>query len=151
MYGFFPKEYGAAAIRFLCRPLELLFSDEIVGRILQGIHVFGYIALLLLTIYIPSMQWITITILGALLFLFWIFGGCILTKAEIHYLKRIETVPGNVLRWMGFRVKDKQTAIKLQSLLSIAFMSIPIIVILLNKIISHNKSEDAGVAGSIIQ
>ena len=150
MYGFFSKKHGANAIRFLCKPLEYIFPDEIIGRILQGIHALGYVAFILIALYVPTKRWLVVTILGSLLILFWIFGGCILTKAEIYYLKRHETVPGIVMRMLGINITDKQTANIVQTALSIIVLVIPIIVILSNKIISDNKSVDVGPDTSVI-
>jgi prepilin signal peptidase PulO-like enzyme (type II secretory pathway) len=156
MYGFISKEYGVAAIKLLCRPLELFLGDETIGRILQGLHVLGYFICIGLAYYFPAMRPYVLAVLLGVMTLFWIFGGCILTKAEIHYLKRYETVPGLFLKLIGINIEDRKTSCLVQSALSLIVLAVPIIVIGKNmwgnnKIDSDGVRERISIGGGSVQ
>ena len=129
MYGFFSKEYGASFIKLLCRPLEYILSHETIGRLLQIIHVLGYVVCIAIAALIPKLRWAVVGVLVSVLLLFWVFGGCILTKTEIYYLKRYETVPGLFMKMIGVSAADNNTNNIIQSVLSIIVIAIPIVVI----------------------
>ncbi len=84
------------------------------------------------------MRPVCVGILGSVLLMFYIFGGCILTKAEMHYLGAPITTPGLFLDMIGMRPADKDTDKKVQVILSLSLLSLPIIYVLLASVISTN-------------
>lgn len=123
---------GARLIHFLCRPLESILSRHSIGRILQFIHLFGYLSLVGLTFFYSQVRLPALIIFSSVLLLFFIFNGCILTKAEMEYLGTNETVPGRVLDAFHLRPKCRETDKKVQVAGSLVALAIPIIFILWN-------------------
>jgi hypothetical protein len=118
---------GADIIKSLCRPLETILTHKSIGHLLQFIHIFGYISIIFLMYFFPIARPICVAILGSVILMFYIFGGCILTKAEIYYLGTPITTPGLLLDMIGMRPVDKETDKKVQVILSLSLLSFPII------------------------
>jgi hypothetical protein len=130
MSGLFDKQSGADFITIFCKPLQRVLTNHSIGRFLQFFHLFAYIALLFLTLFYPATRLVTLTIFAIVLFMFYAFDGCILTRAEIEFLGKFETVPGLALDAFGLRPTDKETDKYLQKVGSIAALVVPIIFIL---------------------
>jgi phosphoglycerol transferase MdoB-like AlkP superfamily enzyme len=130
MAGLFNIKDGANAIKFLCKPFEYVLRPQSIGRLLQFFHLFGYLSLLVLLFFYPSTRLTAFIILSSVLFLFFIFNGCILTSAEIDYLGKKETIPGLVLEAFHLRPGDKKTDYFIQKAGSIIAVAAPIIFIL---------------------
>lgn len=130
MCAMYSPSDGAKIIKFLCRPLQCFLTDKSIGRFLQFIHLFGYISLVYLTIFYKSTRYITLTLFGTILLMFFIFNGCILTKAEMDYLGENETTPGLVLEAFGLRPVNKERDRFVQTVGSLIALALPIIFIL---------------------
>lgn len=130
MCGLFDKQIGVDFIKKCCKPLRRFLTDHSIGRFLQFFHLFGYIVALGLTILYPASRLITLTIFAVVLFMFYAFDGCILTKAEIDFLGKFETIPGRVLDVFYLRPTDKETDKYVQKVGSICALVVPIIFIL---------------------
>jgi hypothetical protein len=127
MTSIYPINAGADIIKLLCRPLESILTYKSIGHFLQFIHIFGYIALVFLIIHFPSARPFCVAILGSAILMFYIFGGCVLTKAEMYYLGAPITTPGLLLDMLGARPNDKDVDKKVQVIISLSLLSLPII------------------------
>jgi hypothetical protein len=130
MAGLFNIKDGANAIKFMCRPLERVLTSHSIGRFLQFTHLVGYLCILLLIFLYPSTHLAAFIILSFVLLLFFVFNGCILTRAEMDYLGTNETVPGIVLDAFHIRPADKETDRFVQKAGSLLALAAPIIFIL---------------------
>jgi hypothetical protein len=130
MSGLFDKQKGADVIKFLCKPMEQFLTSHSIGRFLQFTHLFAYFSLLALTLFFPTTRLVTFVIFSVVLFMFFVFNGCILTSAEMHYLGKKETVPGLVLEAFNLRPSNKETDYFVQKAGSIAALATPVIFIL---------------------
>ena len=130
MAGLFNIKDGANAIKFYCKPLEFFLTPHSIGRFLQFTHLFAYLCLLGLTLFFPKTRLASFIIFSVVLSMFFVFNGCILTSAEIHYLGKKETVPGLVLEAFNLRPINKETDYFVQKAGSIAALAAPIIFIL---------------------
>jgi hypothetical protein len=130
MRGLIDKQIAIDLIKKICKPLEQFLTRHSIGRFLQFIHVFAYISALFIMFFYPSSHLIVFIIFIIILCMFFIFDGCVLTGAEMHYLGRNETVPGNALDLFHLRPANKETDKSIQIAGSLAALMIPIIFVL---------------------
>lgn len=130
MCGLFDKQIVVDIIKKCCKPMEPFLTNYSIGRFLQFVHLFGYAVGLFLTIFYPATRLVTLIIFSIVLFMFYAFNGCVLTRAEMDYLGKPETVPGLVLDVFHLRPADKETDKYVQKVGSIAALATPIIFIL---------------------
>jgi hypothetical protein len=140
MAGLFNIKDGANAIKFICKPLEFFLTPHSIGRFLQFFHLFGYLALLTLIVFFPSTRLVGFTIFAFVLLLFFLFNGCILTRAEIDYLGKNESIPGLLLDIFHIRPANKETDKFVQKTGSLIALAAPIIFILGARAVKSNHT-----------
>ena len=134
MHGLIPIETGAKCIQLMCKPLECIMSDHSVGRVLQGIHIIGFFALLVTALLYEETQIYVAGFYIALIIMFFLFGGCILTKTEMHYLGKKETIPSLAFNALGIEFEDKETNYYWQKVASLGVILTPIIIIIIYRL-----------------
>jgi hypothetical protein len=134
MHGLIPIEAGSKCIQFLCKPLELIMPANSVGRVLQGIHIVGFFLLVTAALLYEDTQIYVAGFYIALIIMFFLFGGCILTKAEMHYLGRKETIPSLTFNALGIIFPNKETDYYWQKMASLGVILTPIILIIIYRI-----------------
>jgi hypothetical protein len=69
-----------------------------------------------------------------LIIIFFVFGGCILTKAEMHYLNNRETIPSIIFNALGITFKDKETDYFWQKAGSLGVILFPVLTIIIYRL-----------------
>lgn len=130
MRGLFDINTGANALQALFSPFELIMSKKLIGRLLQIFHILNYFILIGIGILFPeTRRWIAWFFIG-LVVIFFLFGGCILTKTEMYFLDEKVTTPSIIFDFLGIRSADKETDRFMQAMFSLASMMLPVILFL---------------------
>jgi hypothetical protein len=130
MRGLFDINIGSKILQSIFSPFEYIMSKRLIGRLLQIFHIINYFILIGVGIIFPETRKYIAGFFIGLVIIFFLFGGCILTKTEMYFLQEKVTTPGIIFDFFGIRSADKETDKFMQGLFSLVSMLLPIILFL---------------------